>query len=334
MPNLRKLLYPFSVAYHGVTGFRNLLFDLNILNSESFGTPVICVGNLNTGGTGKSPMIEYLLDILHKEFKIATLSRGYKRKSKGFRIVEVKDSAAETGDEPLQFKNKFTKSIVAVDTNRREGIKELRKHSPDVILLDDAFQHRKVKAGFYMLLTAYGDLYVNDLLLPGGNLRESASGACRANVIVVTKCPEDISGEEMEEIRNALNPLPHQKVFFTSIGYADKIFSAAESLKLQNIDSEEFSLVTGIANPKPLIEYLKSKHIEPDHFRYRDHHNFSNKEIRELQKLSAIITTEKDYMRLKDKLKLGRLFYLPIQVNFLKDQEDFNSEILNFIKQK
>jgi len=332
MPNLRKLLYPFSVLYHTITGTRNILYDQNILQSRSYDLPVICVGNLNTGGTGKSPMIEYLLSILNEEYKTATLSRGYKRESKGFRLVEPQDSAILTGDEPLQFKNKYPQSIVAVDANRREGIAELLQFSPDVILLDDAFQHRKVEAGFNILLTAYGDLYVNDLLLPGGNLRESASGAARADVIVVTKCPEDLSETEMKKIEKQLKPLSHQKVFFTAISYSEKVFSEERSLEFGDIKTEDFTLVTGIANPGPLLKYIQEKGLDLKHLQFPDHHNFNEKELKKLQDLPGILTTEKDYMRLKGKISTDRLFYLPIQVNFLRNREDFNSEIFSFIK--
>jgi len=334
MPNLRKLLYPFSVIYHGITQVRNTLYNENLLKSQSYELPIIAVGNLNTGGTGKSPMIEYLLKIIGKNKKVATLSRGYKRESKGFQLVHVNDSASKVGDEPLQFKNKYPETFVAVDANRREGIAELMKFSPDVILLDDAFQHRKVKAGFYILLTTYEDLYVNDLILPAGNLRESASGANRADVILVTKCPEDLSEEKMKEIEKQLKPLPNQKIFFSAIGYSDKIFSIKDSMDLENIRRKTFTVVTGIANPRPLLKYLRKNEIAFNHLNFPDHHNFTDKEIKKLQSLSEIITTEKDYMRLKDRLPADKLFYLPIQVHILKNREQFNSQVLSFINKK
>jgi len=334
MPNLRKLLYPFSVIYHGITQVRNTLYNENLLKSQSYELPIIAAGNLNTGGTGKSPMIEYLLKIIGKNKKVATLSRGYKRESKGFQLVHVNDSASKVGDEPLQFKNKYPETFVAVDANRREGIAELMKFSPDVILLDDAFQHRKVKAGFYILLTTYEDLYVNDLILPAGNLRESASGASRADVILVTKCPEDLSEEKMKEIEKQLKPLPNQKIFFSAIGYSDKIFSIKDSMDLENIRRKTFTVVTGIANPRPLLKYLQKNEIAFNHLNFPDHHNFTDKEIKKLQSLSEIITTEKDYMRLKDRLPADKLFYLPIQVHILKNREQFNSQVLSFINKK
>lgn len=333
MPNPRKLLYPFSLLYSGITGIRNYLYDQGILDSEEYDFPVITIGNLNVGGTGKSPMTEYLLKLLHEKYKVATLSRGYKRSSQGFQIVEVGDDASKAGDEPLQFKNKFPDVLVAVDANRREGIALLKKKKPDVIILDDAFQHRKVKAGFQILLTAYGDLYRKDLVLPAGNLRESISGARRADVIVVTKCPQDLSEEEMSRIRKILKPAVHQEVYFSYIKYSEEIISANRSIKLQELDSS-FTLVTGIANPKPLLDFLKSKKLSPDHLRFPDHHNFSEKEIRNLKNKELILTTEKDFMRLKNKLKAGQLFYLPIESSFVKSGKNFDQKIVDFIQKK
>ncbi|MCM8567929.1 tetraacyldisaccharide 4'-kinase [Gramella jeungdoensis] len=335
MPNPRKLLFPFSVLYHAVTGLRNELYDRGVFRSESYGLPVIGVGNLNMGGTGKSPMIEYLLRMFHKDYKLATLSRGYKRKSKGFQLVDLNGLASQVGDEPLQFKNKFPGVTVAVDANRREGVAELLKFSPDVILLDDAFQHRKVKAGFYILLTAYGDLYKDDLLLPAGNLRESSAGAERADIIVITKCPEDLSSDEMQKIRNKLKPKAYQKLFFATISYSDRIFSTQESRFLDEISGSDYCLVTGIANPRPVIAYLEKKGINPQHFKFPDHHNFSDKEIQKLQaQPKKILTTEKDFMRLKDRLHDKPLYYLPIEMKLLKQENDFKKSILNFINKK
>lgn len=334
MPKFRKLLYPFSVLYDAVTGTRNILYDKNILKSENYDFPVIGVGNLNTGGTGKSPMVEYLIGLLDRDYKVATLSRGYKRETKGFRLVKAQDKAALTGDEPLQFKNKFPGSIVAVDANRREGIEELLKFYPDVILLDDAFQHRKVEAGLYILLTAYGDLYVNDLLLPGGNLRESSKGAERAEIIVVTKCPKTISEVEMNKIRRSLNTLPGQKVYFSTIGYADELLSESKTIGIQELNSEKFTLVTGIANPQPLVDYLKKRDLKFEHKKFSDHHNFSDSEIAELQKLELIITTEKDYMRLKDHFEADRIFYLPIKTVFIEGKSEFDKSIFDFVNKK
>ncbi|TBW27554.1 tetraacyldisaccharide 4'-kinase [Gramella sp. KN1008] len=336
MPKLRKLLFPFSVLYHVITGIRNQLYDNNILKSSSYDLPVIGVGNLNMGGTGKSPMIEYLLKLLSSEYKLATLSRGYKRESAGFQLVESDVAASRVGDEPLQFKNKFPEAIVAVDANRKKGIAELQIFTPDVILLDDAFQHRQVKAGFYILLTGYGDLYVDDLLLPGGNLRESSTGAERADVIVVTKCPADLSHEEMDRIRGKIRPNPQQGLYFSYIKYSDTIISKTDERPLKDVSASEFFLVTGIANPKHFLEFLASKDIRLDHLRFPDHHSFSAKEIKELKNNpKKILTTEKDYMRLKDRLPEKQIYYLPIKTKFLNNGETgFNKMIFDFINKK
>ena len=335
MPNPRKLLFPFSLIYHGVTKVRNELYDAGIFRSAEYDLPVIVVGNLNMGGTGKSPMIEYLIRTLEKKYKVASLSRGYKRDSKGFQLVETSDSVSKSGDEPLQFKNKYPETIVAVDANRREGIEELMKYSPDLILLDDAFQHRKVNAGLNVLLTAFGDLYVDDLILPAGNLRESSAGAERAQIIVVTKCPGDLSASEMNRIKEKLKPASWQDVFFSSIRYADKIIAAENEVQLSDIPEKDFVLVTGIANPKPLLEFLNSKNINLEHYKFPDHHNFSEKEICQLKGTSKILTTEKDYMRLKDKLSLEKIYYLPIEVEFLNTgKKEFDSKIMEYLNKK
>jgi tetraacyldisaccharide 4'-kinase len=316
-----------------VTWTRNILYDFGWKKSKSYNFPIICVGNLSVGGTGKSPMIEYLIRLLKTDYNIATLSRGYKRETSGFKLANKNDSAKTLGDEPYQFYNKFAKEIqVAVDTNRQNGIETLRKlnNKPDVILLDDALQHRKVQAGFNILLTSYNDLYCDDFVLPTGNLREPKSGAKRATFIVVTKCPENLSIQEKEQIKVKLRPNANQLVFFSSINYSKDIFSAKNELKLT--DLKKFTLVTGIANPKPLIQFLKSNNLEFKHLNYKDHHSFSEKEIDELAQLEYILTTEKDYMRLKNETKLqDKLFYLPIEVS-IDDNEIFNKEILNFIR--
>jgi tetraacyldisaccharide 4'-kinase len=228
MKLLRNISFPFVPVYYAVTWTRNKLYDFGIKTSKSYNIPIICVGNLSVGGTGKTPMIEYLIRLLKDNHKVATLSRGYKRKTSGFQIAN-KDSSAETlGDEPFQFCKKFKNEIiVAVDTNRQNGIESIQTcdDSVDVVLLDDAFQHRKVKAGLNILLTTYNNLYVDDLVLPTGNLREPKSGAERANIIIVTKCPETLSDKQKGEIIQKLNTKAEQKVFFSSIKYSDFIIN-------------------------------------------------------------------------------------------------------------
>lgn len=332
--SLRKLLFPFSLLYGTAVLTRNKLYDADFLKSKKYDLPIICVGNLNVGGTGKSPMVEYLLNLLKKEHKVATLSRGYKRNSKGFYLLEGTETAEQVGDEPLQFKNKFETVFVAVDEDRQHGIAELLKiKNPDVIVLDDAFQHRKVTAGFYILLTAYGDLYANDLILPAGNLREGRSGAKRADCIVVTKCPKDISREEMEKIEQKLQPEEHQQVFFTRIKYSDSIKNANGKKDFSELKIP-FTLVTGIASPKPLIDFLKSKKLKFDHLEFPDHHHFSDTEIHKINKSGMVITTEKDYMRLKGRLPEQKLFYLPIEVDFIEKEELFTGQVEHFVNKK
>lgn len=330
MQFLRKILYPFSILYDVVTSVRNFFFDKGVFKSKSYDLPLLAVGNLCVGGTGKSPMIEYLIRLLKEDFQVATLSRGYRRKSEGFQLGNQTSTADDLGDEPMQFHQKFSDIKVAVDADRQNGISQLvKKVSPDVILLDDAFQHRKVTAGFYVLLTKFDSLFVDDLILPAGNLRESKRGAKRADVIIVTKCPKGLSLEEQTKIRNKLNPLPGQQVFFTRISYAKDVRGNNETKCLTSLKSLNFALVTGIANPKPLVQYLNKLNLNFEHISYKDHHNFSDKELNELSKKQLIITTEKDYMRLKD--SLSNVFYLPIVTEFLNDKDVFDKKVLSFV---
>ena len=216
---VRKFLFPFAILYGFITSIRNFFFDKGILKSYSFDVPVIAVGNLSVGGTGKTPQIEYLIRLLSSKYKVATLSRGYKRKSEGFVLADAHSNASILGDEPFQFYTKFPNIQVAVDANRKNGIEQLlsQESKPDIILLDDAYQHRKVKAGFYILLTSYGDLYADDFILPTGNLRESRSGAQRANLVIVTKCPENLSLDEQQKIKEKLKLSVSQELYFSFI---------------------------------------------------------------------------------------------------------------------
>lgn len=338
MKQLRKLLLPFSFLYWLITALRNYFYNIGLFKQASFSVPVIAIGNLSTGGTGKSPQTEYLIRLLKDKYRLATLSRGYKRKSKGFVLANEKSDAAVLGDEPYQFYSKFPEAIVAVDANRKNGIELLLmlKPEPEVILLDDAYQHRRVKAGFYVLLTAYGDLYADDFILPAGNLRESRSGADRADIIIVTKCPQDISLEEQNQIIKKLKPLSCcQKVFFTSIQYDDYVFSEEGQRSVNEIKGLPKVLVAGIAKPKPFFYYLDSANDEC--LTYPDHHDFTNKEIEDVLAKAGdriIVTTEKDYMRLKGRLPKDKLFYLPIKTSFISRGEEFDRVILNFIEKK
>jgi len=331
---LRKLLFPFAILYGMITSIRNFLFDKGILKSYSFDLPIIAVGNLSVGGTGKTPQIEYLIRLLSDKYKVATLSRGYKRQSKGFMLAKANSNAAILGDEPFQFFQKFKNIKVAVDADRKNGIEQLLSlpEKPEVILLDDAFQHRKVKAGFYILLTSYGDLYSDDFMLPTGNLREDSSGAKRANVIIVTKCPFNLSQKKQNDIRNRLKLSSNQELYFTFIAYDNFIYGENRKINVNEIKSVPKVLVAGIAKPEPFFAFLKNTNDVC--LSFPDHHNFTDKDILEIKKLAQnniIITTEKDYVRLKGSLPNEQLFYLPIQSSFLLKSDDFDKNILNYV---
>jgi tetraacyldisaccharide 4''-kinase len=330
---LRKILFPFSVLYGLITSIRNFLFDKGILKSYSFDLPIIAVGNLSVGGTGKTPQIEYLIRLLSPNYRIATLSRGYKRKSEGFVLADENSDAAILGDEPFQFYKKFPNIQVAVDADRRNGIEQLLKISqPDIVLLDDAFQHRKVKAGLYVLLTAYGDLYSDDLILPAGNLRESRNGAERAKIIVVTKCPPDLSAKEQDRIQKKLKIDSDQKLCFTSIAYDEFVFSEEKQLSVSEIKPVDKLLLAGIAKPEPFFAYLQSENDVI--LTFPDHHHFTEKDIAEIKNKAQdkkIITTEKDFVRLKGRLPDSQLFYLPIKSHFISGGNDFDKTILNYV---
>jgi tetraacyldisaccharide 4'-kinase len=339
---LRKLLFPFAILYGLITSIRNFLFDKGILKSYSFDLPVIAVGNLSVGGTGKTPQIEYLIRLLSDKYKIATLSRGYKRQSEGFILADANSNAALLGDEPFQFYQKFKNIKVAVDANRKNGIEQLLSQSdkPEVILLDDAFQHRKVKAGFYILLTSYGDLYSDDWMLPTGNLRESQSGADRANVIIVTKCPFNLAPEEQNMIKKRLKVGVNQELYFTFIAYEEFIYGEGRKINVNEIQSTAKLLVAGIAKPEPFFAYLQNSNDVC--LSFPDHHNFTDKDILEIKNSAQnniIITTEKDYVRLKGSLPNEQLFYLPIQSSFVSDpdseaserSDNFNKTILDYV---
>ncbi|RMB63904.1 tetraacyldisaccharide 4'-kinase [Dokdonia sinensis] len=330
---LRLILFPFSMVYKLVTLARNKMFDKGILSSKSYTFPIICIGNLSTGGTGKSPMTEYLIRLFKGDYKTATLSRGYGRKTRGYIHVAPSHQAREVGDEPLQFAQKFPEVFIAVCEDRQTGIAEIQSEfgTPEVLILDDAYQHRKVKPGFHILLTAYGDLYVDDYLLPAGNLRESRSGASRADVVVVTKCPKNLSKNEQQRIERRLKLSSNQRLFFSTIQYSETVVSATDSVSLEKLGNKPFVLVTGIANPAPLVQYLKNCELNFEHRGFGDHHTFAQSELDILDKNPVILTTEKDYMRLKGKLKNALLYYLPIQMEFLNGQQDFDHTLKVFV---
>jgi len=337
---LRKILFPFALLYGLITSLRNYLFDIKVLKSTRFKTPTIVVGNLSVGGTGKTPQIEYLIRLLQNHYKVAVLSRGYKRKSKGFVLADETVNAEIIGDEPFQYYQKFSDILVCVDANRTNGIQQLEKLSnpPDVILLDDAFQHRKVQGGFNVLLTLYNDLYVDDFMLPTGNLRENKSGAKRAQAIVVTKCPNNLSEYTQQKIVEKINATADQKVFFTTIAY-DNELKGASKLNLDEILNTEILLITGIANPTPLVAYLTNQNMKFKHLKYPDHYHFKSNDIAEItaafnaisSNKKMILTTEKDYVRIFAKLK--NVYYISIKTTFINHENGFDKLIKNYVEQ-
>lgn len=334
MKMLRKILFPIVPIYYVVTWLRNRFYDLGIKTSTSFDIPILCVGNLSVGGTGKTPMIEYLITLLKEDYNLATLSRGYKRKTEGFQLANPITTVEDIGDEPYQFHTKFGDNIqVAVDAQRTNGISKLLQldAAPEVILLDDALQHRKVKAGFNIMLTTYNAPFFKDFVLPTGNLREPRIGYKRADIIVVTKCPNDITNAEKSTFIKRIKPFAHQHVFFSTIAYANAVISVNN--ERQDISSfDDFTLVTGIANATPLVDFLNLKNLKFKHLEFKDHHEFASQDIFKLNSVGKILTTEKDFMRLKHYNTLkSQLFYLPITVNIL-EHKTFNDLVKTFVK--
>jgi tetraacyldisaccharide 4'-kinase len=329
---LRKLLFPFAILYGFITSLRNYLYDKGILKSYSFDIPVIAVGNLSVGGTGKTPQIESLIRLLSPTYKVATLSRGYKRKSEGFILADSNSNAKILGDEPFQYFQKFPQIQVAVDADRRNGITQLlnQKIKPEIILLDDAYQHRKVKAGFYILLTSYDDLFCDDFMLPTGNLRESRSGAKRADMIIITKCPPTISQLAQETIKKRIGL--HVPLFFSCIEYDDKVHNQMEILEVAVVKKQAKVLLAGIAKPKPFFEYLQNENDET--MTFPDHHPFSENDILNIKNKAEhkiIVTTEKDFVRLQAAVLKAQLYYLPIKSKLISNQETFDKIILNYV---
>ncbi|MGX1024885.1 tetraacyldisaccharide 4'-kinase [Flavobacterium sp. CS20] len=316
---LKFLLFPFSIIYHAVTALRNYLYDKGLFKSYTFDVKLISVGNLSVGGTGKSPMIEYLIKKYKDDYKIGVLSRGYNRQSKGFLEVDLHMKAIDVGDEPLQFKNKFKSVPIFVDADRKHGLENIQKLYPEIeiIFLDDAFQHRRVKPDINILLTTFDKPFYKDFLLPVGRLRESKTSVERADYIVVTKCPPDISSTVKSNIKQKMNLKSNQTLVFSEIEYSQTLKSQNRSMEFETLD--DFYLITGIANPKPLLDYLQSKHKSFEHLRFADHHNFSKAEIEDIQSYTKpIVTTEKDFIRLKGLID-KEIFYIAIQVKLDQD---------------
>lgn len=336
---LRRILFaPFSLLWFTITEIRNQLFDRGVLKSYKIPNKSICVGNLSVGGTGKTPMTAFLAKLFLEDLKVQILSRGYGRKTKGFRIINSTDSPENSGDEPLFYKLRFKDKVnVAVCEKRKEGIEKIGKDNFDLLLLDDAYQHRHVKAGFTVLLTPYQQIFSNDFILPMGNLREGRKNASRSNCIIVTKCPDNLIENEKNNIRLKLNKY-EKPIFFSHIEYGDFVPFGKE---IENIT--KVILVTGIAKPEPLITYLRNL-FELEVITYPDHHSFTPHEINEIHRKidtfakqkTAIVTTEKDFARLNDKIIEWELsnypwYYVPIEMK-IEEEESFKSLINDYVR--
>lgn len=352
---IRRAMLPLAWLYGVGVNFRNKLFDKKILKQHVFDIPIICVGNLTVGGTGKTPHIEYLIRLLSPMHKVAVLSRGYKRKSRGFRIVDTDSSPRNVGDEPLQIKQKFPETLVVVDENRVSGIKKIlsieKAERPDVILLDDGFQHRHVFPSLSILLVDSNRPVFKDKLLPAGTLREPLKGKDRASIIIVTKCDPDMQPIDFRIYTNGLNLYPFQQLYFTGFDYG-MVFPLfpelqEEPLELHALRKKHVFLVAGIAYPKPLVDKLEQVTYNLYTKFFTDHHFFTEKDIDSVRKLidtvednnKIILTTEKDAIRLKDLPYLDeemkkRLYYIPVSISFSneKEQEQFNHNILNHVR--
>ncbi|WP_436414368.1 tetraacyldisaccharide 4'-kinase [Petrimonas sp.] len=357
IPDIRRSLLPLSWLYGFGVAFRNKLFDAKILKQHKFDIPIICVGNITVGGTGKTPHIEYLISLLSSRYKVAVLSRGYKRKSKGFRIVDVDSKPKDVGDEPLQIKQKFPDTLVVVDKNRKNAIEKIQsidiEERPGVILMDDGFQHRYVTPSLSILLVDSNRPVYEDKLLPAGYLREPLKGKDRANIVIVTKCSRDMQPIDFRIYENGLDMFPYQDLYFTTFDYGNitPVFPEIqpEILESDDLRKKHVFLVTGIASPQPLTEKLELKtyNLYPRFF--PDHHYFKEEEIEQIDvEMNAldvddddkiIVTTEKDAVRfralpfLKEEFK-KKLYYIPIEVVFLEkdEKESFNKKINKHVR--
>ena len=345
LKSFRILLLPFALLYWLGIAIRNWLYNKNIIESTSFGLPLICVGNLSVGGTGKSPMVEYLVSNLKTDYKVATLSRGYKRKTKGYALADEKTTALEIGDEPMQFHLKFPDVPVAVGEERIVAIPQLLHDKPEiqVIILDDAFQHRAIKAGLNILLTDYNNLFTRDFYLPTGDLRDLKSSYKRAEIIIVTKCKKELSETEKQKLIKEINPLTGQHIFFTAIDYSRPYHIITKEEKGLN-GSVEILLVTGIANPRPLKKLLEEHSNTYQMLQYADHHIFTIDDLKDIKesfdkinaKEKVILTTEKDAVRLLkfcEEIRDMPFYVVPVKHQFLFNQgAEFDQLIIDFIR--
>jgi len=348
--HINKWLLPFSWLYGLIVFFRNKFFDWGIFKQEEFDIPIICIGNITVGGTGKTPHTEYLIRLLQNKYRVGVLSRGYKRKTNGF-VLATKDSTSkDIGDESFQIKNKFPDIIVAVDGDRRRGIKNMLalKNPPQVILLDDAFQHRYVKPSFTIVLSDFNRPVYEDILLPAGRLREPFGAIDEANMIIVTKCPHDLQPIDYRIITHDINPFPYQSLYFTTLNYSEvkPVFpDSGKKQPLEFLRNKDILLATGIASPAMILKMLSEYTAKVETITYPDHYNFKSKDIKHISdkfksiqsENKIILVTEKDASRLILKKNIDKeikkqLYYLPIEISFMENKSDFNAKIIGHIK--
>lgn len=348
LKHLKILLYPFSLLYGLVMWVRNRFYDTNVLTAVEFDLPVVAVGNLSVGGTGKTPHVEHLIRILKDKYRVATLSRGYNRRSSGYLLADAASTAAQLGDEPMQFHRKFPDIAVCVGEERMLAIPQLLGERPEteVILLDDAFQHRSVKPGMNILITEYSRRFTKDHVVPFGRLREGRKGYERANCIIVSKCPPQLSVTEKAAIRQEIKPLPHQQLFFTSLKYGE-LYDMFSGNPVTAPADTTVLLVCGIARPEPLLQQLKESYKNVFLLPFPDHYYYSVPDLekinRELSNLPGshklVVTTEKDAVRLQlleDRLRPMNIpiAVMPVEISFLYEEgESFNNYIFTYVDQ-
>jgi tetraacyldisaccharide 4'-kinase len=347
---LKYILSPFALMYGLFMFLRRFSYSKKLFKRHTFNVPIILVGNIAVGGTGKTPHVEYLIDLLSESYRISCLSRGYKRKSKGFIRANVDESAHIIGDEPAQYKQKYKDLIdVAVCENRVKGIREILKFEPktDIIIMDDGFQHLSVKPGLSIILSDFYNLYTHDYPMPFGRLREFKSAAQDADIIVITKCPIMVSPLEIKNIRSELKLQNHQSLLFSHFKYGEWIPLTQSAKEVATcMKSTQILLVTGIANSYPILAYAREKCIELKELKFGDHQEFTPKDIQAikneydamLSKSKIILTTEKDAMRFscmvdQNTLNLLPIFYVPIKVAFQEPfGKEFNQIILDYVR--
>ena len=339
---MRVFLYLLSIIYGLIITIKNFLFDHDILKSKTHNIPIICIGNLSMGGSGKTPHTKYIAKLLSKDYKVAILSRGYGRKTSGFKYVKLDSHPLITGDEPLEIKTNNPNCIVAVNNNRNKAVEKILIDHPNInlILLDDGFQHRKINAGLNIIVTPFLKPFFTNNLIPLGTLRESTKESKRADIIIVSKTPKINTKEKKNTLEN-LNLKRNQQAYFSEIKY-QKYKSLKNDKELSNSQEYNITLVTGIANPNPLIQHLKEKEIKFNLIKFADHHNYTQKDIQKIllthkknkSVKKLILTTEKDAMKLKQFLnifKQEKVYYIPIDIT-INNPEKFKTQLLNYVK--